>query len=114
MMSKKDISEIRSYKNPPSVVRLIGESMCYFFNKSATWENYIKLTGDMTFVEKIKYYDINSVSEYAVKSLKKYIDDPAFNVENVKKYSSASALQCSWVIALYNYSDFNIKVKILK
>ena len=109
-LNKGDISELRSYKNPPSAVRLVGEAMCYYFNKSATWENFTKLIADMGFIEKIKFYDVNGVSEYAVKSLKKYIDDPAFNVENVRKFSSASALICGWIISLYSYSVFNINV----
>jgi len=110
-IDKKEISEVRSFRNPPTVVRLVGEAICLYLNKTPSYENFKQLLVS-DFTNKLKEYNINNISEYTINKLKKYIDDPSFTPDNIKKYSQISVYLCAWVIAVYHYGTMNNQVGI--
>jgi len=109
-INKSQISEIRSFKNPPSIVSLVGEAICLYVNKTPSYENFKGLLVNPDFIDKLKEYNFNNISEYTMNKLKKYIDDPRFTLENIKKYSQMSVYLAAWVIAVYHFGLMNNQV----
>lgn len=58
----------------------------YFFCRP-DWETAKKLLGDSGFLRRLSEYDKDSISETALKKLKKYIEHPKFLPEIVEKTS---------------------------
>ena len=102
-INKSEISEIRSFKIPPSIVSLVGEAICLYMNKAPSNENFKMLLGNPDFIYKLKEYNFNNISEHTLNKLKKYIDDSRFTLENIKKYSPMSVYLAAWVIAVYHF-----------
>ncbi len=109
-INKSQISEIRSFKNPPSIVSLVGEAICLYVNMTPSYENFKRLLVNPDFIDKLKEYNFNNISEYTMNKLKKYIDDPRFTLENIKKYSQMSVYLAAWVIAVYHFGLMNNQV----
>ena len=87
------------------MVRLVAEAICLYLNKTPSYDNFKSLMANPSdFIQKLKQYNIDNVSEYTMKQLKKYIDDPGFTPENIKKYSSIAFYLSAWVISVYHYA----------
>lgn len=115
-INKYEISELRSFKNPPSGVRLVGEAIALIFNKRAEYDQFLKLlnSGPDQFIRSIKEYNINFISTFTLNELRTYIDNPVFTQNNMVKFSKPASLFCSWVISAYNYGKFVNEVIIIK
>lgn len=102
-ITKSDIAEFKVFKIPPSGAQQVGEAMCFLFAKQPSYQNFVKLLSSTDFLDKLSSFDLNSVSEYALKNIKKYIQMENFNPEHISKVSRGASAFCEWIIAVFKY-----------
>ncbi|KAL3161683.1 hypothetical protein ABBQ38_008782 [Trebouxia sp. C0009 RCD-2024] len=117
-LTKNDITEVKSMKNPPSIVKLVMESVCHMLgvkpkkvqdpsNPSKKvddyWEGSQKLLGESGFLQKLQTYDKDNIPPEVVAKIRPYIDNPDFEPEVVKKASKAAHGLVCWVRAMEAY-----------
>ena len=120
-LKSSDITEVKAMKTPPAGVVLTMGAVCLMMkvkpdkikdpeggNKKVTdyWGPAKKhLLGDPKFLSKLKVYDKDNIDPSIMKKIrgKKYIDNPDFMPEKVKKASVAAMGLCQWVRAMEAY-----------
>ncbi|XP_052264555.1 dynein axonemal heavy chain 3-like isoform X1 [Dreissena polymorpha] len=114
-----DITVVKSMKNPPSVIKLVMESICVMLNQKPErkpdpsgsgkmiedfWGSSQKLLGDMKFLDKLKTYDKDNIAPPVIKKIReKYIPNPEFDPVVIKNASTACEGLCRWVKAMDIY-----------
>ncbi|KAG9395747.1 Dynein heavy chain and region D6 of dynein motor [Carpediemonas membranifera] len=103
-LNKNDISEIKSFKTPPELVKVVMEAICVLLKKKPDWQNSKELLSDSSFLNKLYEYDKDNIPESILKKLAKYIDNPNFVPEKVEKVSVAAKSLCMWAHAMHKYA----------
>lgn len=103
ILNKSDIVQLKALRSPPSAVQSVAEAVCYLFSKPANYQSFVKLVNTTDFLNEIKTFDKNSVSEYTIKKLHNYVSDANFNFEYVAQVSRISGVLCQWVRVMFHY-----------
>jgi dynein heavy chain len=104
-LNKADIQEMKSFANPPEMVKFTMEAVCVLMGEKLDWkEGSVKLLNQGDFLQQLAKYDKDNIPEKKIKALKKYIDNPEFLPELVKKKSSAAMSLCMWCRAMDTYA----------
>jgi dynein heavy chain len=125
-LEKKDITEMKSFTNPPAAVRTVMEAVCVLLSRKTDWKAAKELLSDMTFMDQLVNYDKDNIPPSIIKKLKKYlvmenmqVSSSFFCTENlsyvlafscvkieiVSKVSSAAKSLCMWAHAMDVYSE---------
>eukprot|EP01038_Epipyxis_sp_PR26KG_P006339 gene6339-8727_t len=105
-LTKADITEVKSFTNPPNAVRIVMEAVCVLLGEKETWEVAKKLLGRSDFMDLLTGYDKDNIPESRLKKLRKqYIPVEEFQPENVQKVSKAGLGLCLWARAMDVYAD---------
>ena len=117
-LKPSDITLVKSMKNPPSVVKLVMESICVMLaikgerkpdpatGKMAEdfWGPSLKLLGDLKFLERLKTYDKDNIPPPIIKKIReKYMTNAEYDPALVKNASTACEGLCRWVQAMDVY-----------
>jgi dynein heavy chain, axonemal len=104
-LDKKDITEVKSFAKPPELVSTVLCAVCLLFKKKETWDEAKKLMGDSKFLDNLKEYDKDALTNDTklTAKMKKYLDKPEFQPDVVKKVSKAATSLCMWVRAMDVY-----------
>ncbi len=84
---------------------MVLQAVMILFGKATEWANAKKVLSEANFLQQIKQFDKDHVSQSTANKIKKYVDMPTFKVEEVKKVSGAAAALCVWVHAIYIYAN---------
>ncbi len=103
-LDKSAITEIKGFNKPPPAVGVVLEAVMIYFGKKTDWASAKVEMGNPNFLQMIKAYDKDNVSAAIMAKIKKYVADPAFTPEEVKKQSKAASSLCVWVHAIYLYA----------
>eukprot|EP00792_Barthelona_sp_PAP020_P009044 TRINITY_DN3265_c0_g7_i1.p1 TRINITY_DN3265_c0_g7~~TRINITY_DN3265_c0_g7_i1.p1 ORF type:complete len:3985 (+),score=1167.19 TRINITY_DN3265_c0_g7_i1:38-11956(+) len=108
-LSSSDLYEIKSFKQPPGLVKLVIESVAILLvgNKLEWNAAQASILSDTQLINKLKNYEKDSIPELYLRRLKKYIDDPEFQPDIVERQSKAAKSLCMWVRAMDVYSKVN-------
>ena len=105
-LDQKDIGEMKMYSVPPEDVVLVMNAVCLLKKEKQDWESAKKMmSAPKQFLDQLKGYDKNNISDAMHKKLKKFTNDPKFTPENIGKKSFAGKSICTWVVAMDKYSD---------
>ena len=124
-LKPSDITVVKSMKNPAPIVKFVIESVCVMRNiapkRKPDLENKGKLVddywtpgqqmlGDIKFLESLKTYDKDNIPPAVMKRVReRYVTNPYFDPNLVKKVSTACEGLCRWVRAIEVY-DRVIKI----
>lgn len=103
-LNKKDLVEVRSYAKPPIKVEKVMESVMILLKKEASWTESKKQLGDSNFLETLKNFDKNHITDKVLKKIAVYTTDSELEPAKVGIVSSACKSLCIWVRAIENYA----------
>ena len=104
-IDKNDISEVRAYTKPPTMVMTVMSAVCTLLGQKTDWSTAKLLLGEQGFLKRLVNYDRDSVTNQIYARVKKITKNPDFNPTSVGKISKACKSMCAWVLALQNYTD---------
>ncbi|KAJ8936971.1 hypothetical protein NQ318_015635 [Aromia moschata] len=103
-LSKKDISEMKSYGTPPQKVKMVMEAVNILKGIDPSWDSAKRLLGEMNFLRDLKEFDKNHISEKTLKKIATYTTNDEFVPDKVGIVSFAAKSLCQWVIAIEKYA----------
>ena len=113
-LTTKDISLMKTMKNPPRVIKMVMETVCLLMklppHKTKTTEDYwkpsIKFLNKRDFIQQLQNFDKDGIPLSIITTIRqKYISDADFNPKRIKKASRAAEGICKWVLALEKYDS---------
>ena len=96
--------EMRTMKNPPEIVQQVMEAVCILLGVKPDWNTAKVMLQDSMLVNKILEIDKDNLPDYTMKRIRRYIDNPKFNPEEIQKISRASCTFAMWVRAIDLYA----------
>ena len=118
-LQKKDIDEVKSYRNPPEGVLLVMEAVCIMLSVTPEripdpndpsrkidewWSSSKRLLGESSMLNQLSNYDKDHMDiKIMTKIRTEYIDNPLFDEESLSKISLAATGLCLWVRAMECY-----------
>ena len=101
-LTKNDIVEVKSFKQPPPAVKTVMEGICIMLEQKPDWDTAKKVLGDNV-LETLKKYDKDNIKEALIKKIARYVELDEMKPDNVKKVSSAAYGLSMWVHAMFLY-----------
>lgn len=112
-ISKKSITEIKSYAKPPQMVMKTMLAVLTILEQDApTWKASKAMLADPAFIQRLQALDITQIKDATWQELKLYIDDANFRPDAVKKVSCAASALCEWVHVLYLKKKYREKFEL--
>ena len=105
-LDKKSIQEMKSFANPPEMVKFTLEAVCVLMDiniKKDPWGEAKKLMNQNDFLVQLQVYDKDNIPKKVMKAVMPYYNDARFIPETVKNQSSAAMCLCAWVRAMVVY-----------
>ncbi|XP_060599368.1 dynein heavy chain domain-containing protein 1-like [Ruditapes philippinarum] len=106
-LSRQDLDEVKSFREPPELVKYVVNSLCLLFNKTQDWENGKLLLTRENFIQELIFYDKDNIPEGMFVELSRLVKNPMFQPDLVRSVSLAAAGICSWVHSVQKYSDIH-------
>ncbi|TNJ27094.1 Dynein heavy chain [Giardia muris] len=103
-LDSKDIYEIRSFTQPPDLVKLVLAGVMTLLNRDTDYKSAKVVMGEGQFLEKLINYDVNNIPESMLKKVKRYYMDKNYTVDAIGRVSVAGKSLCLWVRAVYEYA----------
>ncbi|XP_058126202.1 dynein axonemal heavy chain 2-like [Anopheles ziemanni] len=102
-LNKKDMNEIKSYSRPPTKVELVMEAVMILLGREPTWAEAKRQLGEQKFLDTLKGFDRNGISERTLKTIGAYVRNPELEPDKVGTVSRAAKSLILWVRAIENY-----------
>ncbi|KAG9389706.1 Dynein heavy chain N-terminal region 2 [Carpediemonas membranifera] len=109
-LNKNDIVEIRSFVNPPPQVALVVHAVCVARGVPPSWAAGRQLLGEYNFIETLVKLDKTNIPAPVLTRLRKFVEDPDFNVSKMRSVSVAATSICQWVHATVKYAEHYVIV----
>jgi len=104
-LDKKAISEVKAYAKPPDMVMKTMCAVMTVMDKTPSWAQAKTELNDVNFLQKIKGFDKDNISNATLRKVEKYTKDPNFTPKLVGNVSSAAGALCQWVHAMKIYAE---------
>ena len=73
-LDKGSVSEVKAYKTPPALVETVMQAVMILFGKPTDWANAKTVLGQSNFLQQIKMFDKDNVSQSINNKIKKFVD----------------------------------------
>jgi len=104
LLDWRDIIEMQSMRNPPLMLRRVGEAFCVMFEERPEWQVAITLLSDFC-PDRIKDYDKDEIDPGVLKEIERYMASEDFVPDNIQRVSLAGAAICTWIHSVYKYAS---------
>merc|ERR1719506_3599449 len=104
-LDKKSIAEVKAYAKPPDLVLKTMNAVMTVMDKPATWASAKNELNDINFLQRLKNFDKDNMSNATLKKIEKYTKDSTFQPQTVQNVSKAAGALCMWVHAMKLYSE---------
>eukprot|EP00210_Caulerpa_lentillifera_P007994 g7633.t1 len=113
VLTKRDMSELKAYANPPALVELTLGAVMTVLSRPATWDESKKALGDPSFMEKLIHFDKanlipnhnlfhyssslqDKLTDSLLKRVRKFTNNPEFIPETIGSVSAAARGEPNW------------------
>merc|ERR1712083_582226 len=105
-IKKKQLDQIRSYANPPKLVKLSLEPVMLMLDESASdWKAIKKVVARKDFKDCILNFDVENLGpKRSIKLKKKYFDQADYTYEKINKASKACGPLQKWVVSMIKFA----------
>ncbi|ETI49311.1 hypothetical protein F443_06806 [Phytophthora nicotianae P1569] len=104
-INKYHIVEMKSFTNPPQLVRLAMQAVCVLLDVPPTWSEALRILADIRFLDRLRNFDKDNIDPSIMDRVRFYVNHPDFSMENMRRASLASTTLCKWVLALVRYFE---------
>jgi dynein heavy chain len=104
-LKKNDIAEVKAYGKPPQLVEVVLEAVMVLKQSEPTWAEAKRQLGDPNFINSLKEFDRDNISDKVLRKINKYTADVDFQPEKVGSVSFAAKSLCMWVRAMETYGQ---------
>jgi len=105
-LNKDDISELKKVNNPvPAVELALKCTLTYLGYTKIDWALAQKTMADMKFLDRLKNFEKDSITDKIYKKVEKIVDSPEFNAEIMTRASKAAGGLAKWCQAIKLYFD---------
>jgi len=107
-ISKKDISEVSSFANPPPAVRMTVDAVMLLLNgKTLSWNTCRSIMKNCdSFLSSLIYFEPSKLKKRIALEISRYVRNPYFCPKEIKSISVASSRLCAWVLSVYDRYKF--------
>ena len=99
---KGDLTELKSFSNPPPKVKAISEVICLMMGPDQTWQSFKKLAANpQKLMKSLLDYDKANASKKVKNKVKEFVDSTS--VEEMKKVSMVGGSLYLYLEALNEY-----------
>ncbi|XP_070785989.1 dynein axonemal heavy chain 2 [Enoplosus armatus] len=102
-LNKKDMTEIKSYGRPPTLVETVMQAVMTLQGKEPTWAEAKRQLGESNFIKTLVHFDKDNISDRVLKKIGQYCRQVDFQPEIIGKVSLAAKSLCMWVRAMEVY-----------
>ncbi|XP_052234681.1 dynein axonemal heavy chain 2-like isoform X14 [Dreissena polymorpha] len=102
-LNKKDMTEIKSYAKPPTLVEKVMEAVMILRGQDPTWSEAKRQLGDQNFLKQLMDFDKDNITDRVLKKIGQYVAQTDFQPEIIGRVSSAAKSLCMWVRAMEVY-----------
>ncbi|CAE7833216.1 DNAH2, partial [Symbiodinium necroappetens] len=103
--SRKEVSELKSFANPPPLILAIMEMVAMLFGCSVEWSAAKTLISETSFGKRFRDFDKDHLSDALSARLKAEVSRADFNPTLVESQSKAAKFICNWLRALAAYDE---------
>ncbi|KAL2653916.1 hypothetical protein R1flu_022044 [Riccia fluitans] len=119
LLTRNDLVEVKSLRNPPEGVKMVMEACCIMFQQAPKmvadpnklgkkiadyWDASTKMLTDPTkFLDSLLGFDKDNIPEAVIAKIEPFITMEAFTPEQVARVSKACTSICMWVRAMHSY-----------
>ncbi|CAE7411842.1 DNAH6 [Symbiodinium natans] len=105
-VDKNGIAELKALKNPPDVIKLVGEAVaCLLQAPHKTWEDVKKMMHNTdSFLQQVVTYSKDEVPLEALVELQWYLNHPSLELEKIKRASACGTGLMEWVKGIAAYA----------
>lgn len=103
-LNKKDLTEVKSYAKPPLKVEKVMEAVMILLGHAPTWTEAKRLLGEQNFLDQLREFDKNHVSEKTLRRIVNYTHDTELEPDKVGAVSAACKSLVQWVRAIEKYA----------
>merc|ERR1719305_1526408 len=104
-LDKKSIAEVKAYAKPPDLVLKTMNAVMTVMDKPATWASAKNELQDVNFLQRLKNFEKDEISNATLKKIEKYTKDSTFQPQTVQNVSKAAGALCMWVHAMKLYAE---------
>ena len=95
---------MKALKNPPTLVKLVMESVCLLFGEKEDWASAQKLLGNMSLRDQLLDFEVDQVPEKKWSKFRNvYLANADYNEDKLKSVSTAALAFLSWASASEKY-----------
>jgi dynein heavy chain len=97
-LSEQDLAEIRSYKDPHVLIRLVVMALCVLFDWPTDWRNAQRLLGEQNpkLIDRCRDFAVPEVSAVQAAKLARLVQEPEFNIVSVEQVGGRVQGQTRW------------------
>jgi len=111
-LEKKELQECMSFSSPPPLCGMVFDALMVVLGKKTGWDEVRKEKANL--LKLIIEFDVNSVTPQRFDALKKYTASKEFNVDAMKKVSSAAAKLTGMLLGVAAYCEHKRATKAKK
>lgn len=111
-IKKADIVELKSFNNPPELVKFSCEALCILFERDTSWDSVKLLLQDVALMTDMVNLKKEKIKTSILQRLKNdYLDDPRFTQDAIGVVSKATKGIQAYIAGVYKYSTTVKKLK---
>ncbi|CAM9656208.1 unnamed protein product [Ascophyllum nodosum] len=111
-LKRDDISEVKSFQNPPQAVQTVMNAVCLLLSEDQQdWDSAKRVLSRSSFMDDLRNYKKEDMTPERRRSLKLYVKNENMSVDRLRQVSLAAAGMCMWVHAVDQYADTFEEVK---